>query len=299
MSPSTTPSVTNADFDRILAGRPLMAIFRGLGTTRSLELARTAWDLGIEVVELPIQSDADVDALAAVVAAGREEGRLVGAGTVVSTRHVELAASIPPVATNRAPGNGPAIARNQPAPSSDAGNALSHVSPSAMAACTSVAVATPGSDGIPAVADARTTSASKPGLTVNAAPADAASSTCRVDTTVPAPTSRPCSRPAATTAASASTSASDWIGSSTTSMPRSQAVRASSRLRVVPSPRKIAMSGRPARMRSNSALSIAVMGQPSRWDLGKSAVSPSTSTARSWPARSLWAGEAPSSHASR
>ena len=70
-----------------------MAIFRGLGTTRSLELARTAWDLGIDVVELPIQSDADVEALAAVVAAGRERGRLVGAGTVVSTRHVELAAS--------------------------------------------------------------------------------------------------------------------------------------------------------------------------------------------------------------
>ena len=85
--------IDNAEFDRILAGRPLMAIFRGLGTTRSLELARTAWDLGIDVVELPIQSDADVEALAAVVAAGREEGRLVGAGTVVSTRHVELAAS--------------------------------------------------------------------------------------------------------------------------------------------------------------------------------------------------------------
>ena len=85
--------IDNAEFDRILADRPLMAIFRGLGTTRSLELARTAWDLGIEVVELPIQSDADVDALAAVVAAAREEGRLVGAGTVVSTRHVELAAS--------------------------------------------------------------------------------------------------------------------------------------------------------------------------------------------------------------
>lgn len=85
--------IDNAEFDRILAGRPLMAIFRGLGTARSLELARTAWDLGIDVVELPIQSDADVDALAAVAAAGREEGRLVGAGTVVSTRHVELAAS--------------------------------------------------------------------------------------------------------------------------------------------------------------------------------------------------------------
>lgn len=85
--------LANDAFDRILGGRPLMAIFRGLGVDRSLELARRSWELGIEVVELPIQSDADVEALAAVVEAGRAEGRAVGAGTVVSARHVELAAS--------------------------------------------------------------------------------------------------------------------------------------------------------------------------------------------------------------
>jgi 2-dehydro-3-deoxygluconokinase len=83
----------NDAFDGLLAGRPLMAIFRGLGVDRSLALARRAWDLGIDVVELPIQSDEDVEALAAVVAAARADGRSVGAGTVVSARHVELAAS--------------------------------------------------------------------------------------------------------------------------------------------------------------------------------------------------------------
>ena len=93
MTSSAGADVTNAEFDRILAGRPLMAIFRGLGVDRSVELARRAWELGIEAVELPIQSEADVDALAAVAEAGRAEGRLVGAGTVVSTRHIELAAS--------------------------------------------------------------------------------------------------------------------------------------------------------------------------------------------------------------
>ena len=85
--------IANTEFDEILAERPLMAIFRGMGAVRSLELARRAWELGIDVVELPIQSDADLDALAAVAEAGRAEGRLVGAGTVVSVRHVELAAS--------------------------------------------------------------------------------------------------------------------------------------------------------------------------------------------------------------
>ncbi|MGI9822645.1 bifunctional 4-hydroxy-2-oxoglutarate aldolase/2-dehydro-3-deoxy-phosphogluconate aldolase [Agromyces sp. Marseille-Q5079] len=91
---TTTPApVSNAAFDELFAGRPLMALFRGLGEERSLELARTAWDLGIDLVELPIQSEADVAALAAVAEAGRAEGRLVGAGTVLSARHVELATS--------------------------------------------------------------------------------------------------------------------------------------------------------------------------------------------------------------
>ncbi|MFF2274737.1 bifunctional 4-hydroxy-2-oxoglutarate aldolase/2-dehydro-3-deoxy-phosphogluconate aldolase [Agromyces sp. NPDC058126] len=86
-------TIDNAAFDTLLAGRPLMAIFRGFGVDRSLALARQAWDLGIDVVELPIQSDADVEALAAVAEAGRAEGRIVGAGTVVSLRHVEQAAA--------------------------------------------------------------------------------------------------------------------------------------------------------------------------------------------------------------
>lgn len=85
-------AVSNAEFDALFAGRPLMALFRGLGEDRSLELARAAWDLGIDLVELPIQSEADVAALAAVAEAGRAEGRLVGAGTVLSARDVELAA---------------------------------------------------------------------------------------------------------------------------------------------------------------------------------------------------------------
>ncbi|GAA1821810.1 bifunctional 4-hydroxy-2-oxoglutarate aldolase/2-dehydro-3-deoxy-phosphogluconate aldolase [Agromyces salentinus] len=87
------PTVSNAEFDELFAGRPLMALFRGLGEARSLELAHAAWELGIDLVELPIQSEADVAALAAVAEAGRAAGRLVGAGTVLTARDVELAAS--------------------------------------------------------------------------------------------------------------------------------------------------------------------------------------------------------------
>jgi len=86
-------TISNAEFDAIFEGQPLMAILRGLGVERSLELAERAWSLGIDVVELPIQTDADLEALRVVAAAGRAAGHLVGAGTVVSLRHVELAAS--------------------------------------------------------------------------------------------------------------------------------------------------------------------------------------------------------------
>src|SRR5690625_3066107 len=75
-------------FDEIFAGEPLMAILRGMGTERSLQLSKQAWDLGIDHVELPVQSAADLEALRVVAEAGRERGRLVGAGTVTSPAQI-------------------------------------------------------------------------------------------------------------------------------------------------------------------------------------------------------------------
>lgn len=103
-------STSNAEFDDIFAGQSLMAIFRGMGAERTLELAERAWSLGIDVVELPIQSERDLEALAVVAAAGRKAGRLVGAGTVVSVRHVELAASAG-AAFTVSPGFDPVVSR--------------------------------------------------------------------------------------------------------------------------------------------------------------------------------------------
>jgi Entner-Doudoroff aldolase len=87
-----TDTVGNAEFDELFAGPPIMAIFRGLGVERSLDLAQSAWRLGIDLVELPIQTSVDVEALTVVAAAAREAGRRVGAGTVVTPRQVEIAA---------------------------------------------------------------------------------------------------------------------------------------------------------------------------------------------------------------
>jgi 2-dehydro-3-deoxyphosphogluconate aldolase/(4S)-4-hydroxy-2-oxoglutarate aldolase len=83
----------NSGFEELFSGSPLMAILRGMGVERSLAVSTTAWDLGIDVVELPIQTDEDVEALRVVAAAGRERGKSVGAGTVVSVEHVAQAAS--------------------------------------------------------------------------------------------------------------------------------------------------------------------------------------------------------------
>ena len=82
----------NSGFEELFGGVRLMAILRGMGVERSLALSTTAWDLGLDVVELPIQTAEDLEALRVVAAAGRERGKAVGAGTVVSLAHVDQAA---------------------------------------------------------------------------------------------------------------------------------------------------------------------------------------------------------------
>lgn len=81
----------NSAFAEIFGEVPLMAILRGMGPERSLAVATTAWDLGIDVVEIPVQTPADVEALRLVSEAARERGRIVGAGTVVTLAHVRHA----------------------------------------------------------------------------------------------------------------------------------------------------------------------------------------------------------------
>jgi Entner-Doudoroff aldolase len=75
-------------FDGTLGTCPIMAILRGYSTQDTLALAHRAWDLGITMVEIPIQTDAALETLAAVAAAARDRGTAVGAGTVLSPEHV-------------------------------------------------------------------------------------------------------------------------------------------------------------------------------------------------------------------
>lgn len=83
---------TNSDgMQRLLGEARVMAILRGLGSERSLELSERAWSLGIHVVELPLQSADDVEALRLVSARAAEEGYAVGAGTIVCPEQVAAA----------------------------------------------------------------------------------------------------------------------------------------------------------------------------------------------------------------
>lgn len=86
-----TPASTAAWFDETFATAPLMAILRGTGVERAVQLATTAWDLGIDAVEVTLQSDEDVLALREVVRLAEQRGKLVGAGTIVSPRQIPLA----------------------------------------------------------------------------------------------------------------------------------------------------------------------------------------------------------------
>ena len=78
------------DFDAILEG-PFMVILRGLPAEETIRRATLAWDAGINAVEVPIGRPDQVAVLAATVAAGRERGQLVGAGTVITLEQVEAA----------------------------------------------------------------------------------------------------------------------------------------------------------------------------------------------------------------
>ncbi|MFF1876954.1 bifunctional 4-hydroxy-2-oxoglutarate aldolase/2-dehydro-3-deoxy-phosphogluconate aldolase [Leifsonia sp. NPDC058230] len=78
-------------FEDTFARAPLMAILRGMGVERSAELSTLAWDLGIDAVEVPLQTAEDDAALREVVRLGEERGKIVGAGTIITVEQLDAA----------------------------------------------------------------------------------------------------------------------------------------------------------------------------------------------------------------
>ncbi|MGW1676815.1 bifunctional 4-hydroxy-2-oxoglutarate aldolase/2-dehydro-3-deoxy-phosphogluconate aldolase [Saccharopolyspora sp. NPDC002376] len=96
-------------FDELCTG-PVMAILRGFDPQRTAELAERAWDLGIDAVEVPIETERAVPSLRAAVQVGAERGRPVGAGTVVGADQLRTAVEIG-AAFTVAPGLDPEVVR--------------------------------------------------------------------------------------------------------------------------------------------------------------------------------------------
>ncbi|MFP7761374.1 PfkB family carbohydrate kinase [Marisediminicola sp. LYQ134] len=109
-SPTKGTTMSTEFFDEAFAGAPIMAILRGMGLERSVRLATTAWDLGIDAVEVPLQTDEDERALREVVRLGALRGKLVGAGTILTTDQVDRAAECG-AAYLVSPGTDPEIVR--------------------------------------------------------------------------------------------------------------------------------------------------------------------------------------------
>jgi Entner-Doudoroff aldolase len=84
-------SINDEFFTEIFAAQPFMAILRGFGMQRTVELALTAWNHGIRCVEVPIQSEEALDTLNTVAASNSTRGWHVGAGTVTTTKRVRQA----------------------------------------------------------------------------------------------------------------------------------------------------------------------------------------------------------------
>lgn len=82
------------DINAVFQNQPIMAILRNMDANRAVALANNAWDLGIELVEVPIQDTHAVPSLAAVVKAGAERGKIVGAGTITSGEQVRQSADL-------------------------------------------------------------------------------------------------------------------------------------------------------------------------------------------------------------
>lgn len=81
---SGTTSDTAAWFDETFGDQRIMVILRGHAPQRTVELCHRAWDLGITQVEVPVQSPDALPSLRASIAAARERGLGVGAGTVTT-----------------------------------------------------------------------------------------------------------------------------------------------------------------------------------------------------------------------
>jgi 2-dehydro-3-deoxyphosphogluconate aldolase/(4S)-4-hydroxy-2-oxoglutarate aldolase len=84
----------NELFSNTLKDVPVLGILRGMSIEQTIERVRWADDVGIRMVEVPLQSRESAAALEAAVAVGRATGVLVGSGTALTAGDVRDARTI-------------------------------------------------------------------------------------------------------------------------------------------------------------------------------------------------------------
>ncbi|MFE3142566.1 bifunctional 4-hydroxy-2-oxoglutarate aldolase/2-dehydro-3-deoxy-phosphogluconate aldolase [Streptomyces scopuliridis] len=75
---------TDEFFRDHFARNPVLGIFRNLTPGRTVEMCERAWDFGVELVEVPVQTRDALPALRAAIDAAEPLGKRIGAGTVTS-----------------------------------------------------------------------------------------------------------------------------------------------------------------------------------------------------------------------
>ena len=78
-------------FTALFADHPVLGILRGFTPAETVVRAGRAWDLGLTALEVPLEVPEQVGSLAAAVAAARDRGLTVGAGTVRTNAQVRAA----------------------------------------------------------------------------------------------------------------------------------------------------------------------------------------------------------------
>ncbi|MEK8170076.1 hypothetical protein NKH77_10955 [Streptomyces sp. M19] len=104
-------------FRNHLERHPVLGIFRNLGPAETVEMCERAWEFGVELVEVPVQSPDALPALRAALDAAKSLGKGIGAGTVTTldqltaVRDLGVAFTVAPGCTRRrrrVPADGPA-----------------------------------------------------------------------------------------------------------------------------------------------------------------------------------------------
>ena len=82
---------SNAFFQALFATTTVMAILRGLPPDETVALCARAWEAGIDVIEVPIESPNAHKSLFAAATAAERRGRFIGVGTVTRVDQIDIA----------------------------------------------------------------------------------------------------------------------------------------------------------------------------------------------------------------